>query len=242
MSYLADMHMHSIYSYDGQMRLKQMVERGKKLNLKYMAFTEHLEFNQITIKQFLNRYQLYKDELEQLQECNPEITLIKAVEISNPELYLKELESLNKLDLDYIIGSNHILPKNNSEKEILNYYKKILTIIKNGGIDTIGHLDYLRRKVDDNNIDNGIIEEIFKELIKRKIALEINTSAIRRKGLDSFPSQIKLDLYKKLGGNIVTIGSDAHRINEIYDSIPLIDSKYDFNKGVFIKRKFISLN
>ena len=242
MSYLADMHMHSIYSYDGQMRLKQMVERGKKLNLKYMAFTEHLEFNQITIKQFLNRYQLYKEELEQLQECNPEITLIKAVEISNPELYLKELESLNKLDLDYIIGSNHILPKNNSEKEILNYYKKILTIIKNGGIDTIGHLDYLRRKVDDNNIDNGIIEEIFKELIKRKIALEINTSAIRRKGLDSFPSQIKLDLYKKLGGNIVTIGSDAHRINEIYDSIPLIDSKYDFNKGVFMKRKFISLN
>lgn len=242
MSYLADMHMHSIYSYDGQMRLKQMVERGKKLNLKYMAFTEHLEFNQITIKQFLNRYQLYKEELEQLQECNPEITLIKAVEISNPELYLKELESLNKLDLDYIIGSNHILPKNNSEKEILNYYKKILTIIKNGGIDTIGHLDYLRRKVDDNNIDNCIIEEIFKELIKRKIALEINTSAIRRKGLDSFPSQIKLDLYKKLGGNIVTIGSDAHRINEIYDSIPLIDSKYDFNKGVFIKRKFISLN
>lgn len=242
MSYLADMHMHSIYSYDGQMRLKQMVERGKKLNLKYMAFTEHLEFNQITIKQFLNRYQLYKEELEQLQECNPEITLIKAVEISNPELYLKELESLNKLDLDYIIGSNHILPKNNSEKEILNYYKKILTIIKKGGIDTIGHLDYLRRKVDDNNIDNGIIEEIFKELIKRKIALEINTSAIRRKGLDSFPSQIKLDLYKKLGGNIVTIGSDAHRINEIYDSIPLIDSKYDFNKGVFIKRKFISLN
>ena len=242
MSYLADMHMHSIYSYDGQLRLKQMVERGKKLNLKYMAFTEHLEFNQITIKQFLNRYQLYKEELEQLQECNPEITLIKAVEISNPELYLKELESLNKLDLDYIIGSNHILPKNNSEKEILNYYKKILTIIKKGGIDTIGHLDYLRRKVDDNNIDNGIIEEIFKELIKRKIALEINTSAIRRKGLDSFPSQIKLDLYKKLGGNIVTIGSDAHRINEIYDSIPLIDSKYDFNKGVFIKRKFISLN
>lgn len=242
MSYLADMHMHSIYSYDGQMRLKQMVERGKKLNLKYMAFTEHLEFNQITIKQFLNRYQLYKEELEQLQECNPEITLIKAVEISNPELYLKELESLNKLDLDYIIGSNHILPKNNSEKEILNYYKKILTIIKNGGIDTIGHLDYLGRKVDDNNIDNGIIEEIFKELIKRKIALEINTSAIRRKGLDSFPSQIKFDLYKKLGGNIVTIGSYAHRINEIYDSIPLIDSKYDFNKGVFIKRKFISLN
>ena len=84
-----------------------------------------------------------KEELEQLQECNPEITLIKAVEISNSELYFKELESLNKLDLDYIIGSNHILPKNNSEKEILNYYKKILTIIKNGGIDTIGYLDYL---------------------------------------------------------------------------------------------------
>lgn len=242
MKYLADMHMHSIYSYDGQMWLDQMIERGKELNIKYMAFTEHLEFDQITIKQYLNRYQVYKEELEKLQEHNSKIILIKAVEVSNPKLHLKELEILNNLDLDYIIGSNHILPKDNSEKEVLTYYKQILDIIKNSRIDTIGHLDYLKRRVDDSNIENDIIEEIFNELIKRNIALEINTSAVRRKGLDSFPSQIKLELYKKLGGNMVTIGSDAHRINEIYDAIPIVDSKYDFDKGVFIKRKFISLN
>lgn len=67
-------------------------------------------------------------------------------------------------------------------------------------------------------------------IIKKNIALEINSSSARRKGLDSFPSTEKLELYKKLGGSKVTIWSDAHRINEIYDSIDTIDQNYNFNK------------
>jgi len=79
-------------------------------------------------------------------------------------------------------------------------------------------------------------------MLKNDITLEINSSAARRKGLDSFPSDEKIELYKKLGGTKVTIGSDAHRLHEIYDSIPKIDNKYNLNKGVYVKRKFISLS
>ena len=66
MKYLADTHMHSIYSYDGQMNMESMVKRGLELGLKYMAFTEHLEFGQITLKQFLNRYGIYVEQLDRL--------------------------------------------------------------------------------------------------------------------------------------------------------------------------------
>ncbi len=242
MKYLADTHTHSIYSYDGQMKMEDMIKKALALGLEYLAFTEHLELGQITIKQFLNRYKLYSEEIDNLQTRYPNIRLIKGIEFSNPELYPKELEIVNNLDLDYIIGSNHLLPKDNSEKEILLYYKRILEIIKQGGIDTIAHLDYLRRKYDDSTISQDIIKEIFCTLIKKDIALEINTSAIRRRQLDSFPSKEKLKIYQSLGGTKVTIGSDAHRLNEIYDSIPQIDSDYDFEKGLYLKRRFISLS
>lgn len=242
MKYLADTHMHSIYSYDGQMKIEEMVKKGEDLGLKYMAFTEHLELGQISYKQFLNRYKIYSEEIEKLQEKTPNIKLLRGVEFSNPEMYPNELEQINQLEIDYIIGSNHILPKDNSEKEILLYYKRILQIVQNGGIDSLGHMDYLRRKFDDSTISNEIISEIFDTMIKKDLALEMNSSAVRRTGLDSFPSAEKLAIYQKLGGSKVTIGSDAHRINEVYDAIENIDQSYNFNKGVYIKRKFNSLN
>lgn len=242
MSYLADTHMHSIYSFDGQMCLEDMIKRGMDLGLKYMAFTEHLELGQITIKQFLNRYKVYCDEISRLQEKYPNIKLIRGVEFTNPEKYPKELEIVNGLDIDYIIGSNHELPKQYDEKEILEYYKKILQIAKLQGIDSLGHIDYIRRKYDDSFVPNDLIREIYNYLIENDIALEINSSAKRRKGLDSFPSKNRLELYKEMGGEKVTIGSDAHRLDEIYDDVSDIDKENDFNKGVYIKRKFISLN
>lgn len=242
MAYLADTHTHSIYSYDGQMRMEPAIKRALELGLKYLAFTEHVELNQISLKQFLNRFACYSDEIDFLQEKYPSIKLIKGLEISNPEIHLKELEIINQLDLDYILGSNHIFPKGNDKKEILNYYKRILEIVKIGGIDALAHLDYVKRRFDDSFISDEMFEEIFGYLIDSGIALEINTSALRRNCLDSFPSQDRLELYKKLGGTLVTIGSDAHRVEEIYDNVEATDYSYDFNKGLYLKRKFISLS
>lgn len=242
MKYLADTHMHSVYSYDGQMRISSVVERGLQLGLQYLAFTEHVELDQITLKQLLNRYACFSEEIDFVQDKYPNIKLIKGMEISNPERHLNELEVINKLDLDFLLGSNHILPKEYSDEDILLYYKRILDIVKNGGIDALAHLDYIRRKFDDSNIASELIEEILGCLIESNIALEINTSALRRKGIESFPDEDKLNLYKKLGGTLVTIGSDAHRLEEIYDNIEAIDLKHDFNKGIYLKRKFISLS
>lgn len=242
MKYLADTHIHSIYSYDGQMCIEDIIKRGIKLGLRYLAFTEHLELVQINIKQFLNRYEVYQNEIEKLQEKYPSVRLIKGVEFSNPEKYPEELEIVNNLDLDYIIGSNHEVPKFENELEILKYYQTILEIVKQGGIDSLGHLDYIRRKYDDSSISKDILKEIYYYLIKNNITLEINSSAMRRKGLDSFPSNEKLNLYKEMGGEKVIIGSDAHRLNEVYDGIEEIDNQYDFNKGLYLHRKFVSLS
>lgn len=240
MAYLADMHIHSIYSYDGQMRIESVIKRGLELGLKYLAFTEHIELDQITLKQVVNRYKCYCEELEILQEKYPNIKLIKGMEVSNPERHIDELQTLNNLDLDYILGSNHLLPKEYSKKEVLLYYKRILQMVKNGGIDAVAHLDYIRRRIDEVILPIGIIEEIFDTIISNDMALEINSSAVRRINEFSFPNDEKLKLYQQMGGSKVTIGSDAHRLNEVFDNIENVSQKYDFNKGIYLKRKFIS--
>lgn len=240
MAYLADMHIHSIYSYDGQMRIESVIKRGLELGLKYLAFTEHIELDQITLKQVVNRYKCYCEELEILQEKYPNIKLIKGMEVSNPERHIDELQTLNNLDLDYILGSNHLLPREYSKKEVLLYYKRILQMVKNGGIDAVAHLDYIRRRIDEVILPIGIIEEIFDTIISNDMALEINSSASRRINEFSFPNDEKLKLYQQMGGSKVTIGSDAHRLNEVFDNIENVSQKYDFNKGIYLKRKFIS--
>ena len=54
------------------------------------------------------------------------------------------------------------------------------------------------------------ISGILERIIKRKIALEINTSETDRKLNATMPYEWIIDMYVKLGGSIVTIGSDAH--------------------------------
>ncbi len=61
-----------------------------------------------------------------------------------------------------------------------------------------------------------IISEILKKLIKNNIGIEVNTSYIRYNLLPrTVPSKEILSLYKDLGGNIITFGSDAHRETQI---------------------------
>ncbi len=63
-----------------------------------------------------------------------------------------------------------------------------------------------------------IIEAILDKLIKKNKGIEINTSHIRYNlSPRTVPSKDILKLYKELGGEIITIGSDAHRQNQIQE-------------------------
>ncbi|MCI7350510.1 MAG: histidinol phosphate phosphatase, partial [Ruminococcus sp.] len=55
-----------------------------------------------------------------------------------------------------------------------------------------------------------LIAESFKTLISNGKGIEINTSGLRQKYGKTFPDLSYLKLYKDLGGEILTIGSDAH--------------------------------
>ena len=87
----------------------------------------------------------------------------------------------------------------------------------------MGHLDYLIRYIPPycGNKDyvfkeyREVIDEIFKLLIVKNKALEINTAGLI-KGLPCFHPKLEvLKRYFELGGELITIGSDGHSPDKI---------------------------
>lgn len=142
--------------------------------------------------------------------------------------------------LDFIIGSIHQLKgekdfyyidySNMSENEIYNllerYFIEVYQLCKMDCFDVLGHLTYcLRYMKCRNNINpdisrfDEIIAESFRLLSENGKGIEINTSGIRQGFGDVFPSLKYVKLFKDMGGEILSIGSDAHTVEDIGKNI-----------------------
>ena len=112
-------------------------------------------------------------------------------------------------------------------------------------VDIIGHLDYINRYYKHDYSDKALINEILYKITENNLILEVNTSAPRRTdGLYlSFPNIQKLEDYAKLN-KYVTIGTDAHKLDELAYSL---QENYEITKMlklepvIFSKRKMIKM-
>ena len=59
-----------------------------------------------------------------------------------------------------------------------------------------------------------IIDEILKVLVRKGKGMEMNTSGVDRCG-DFLPYDVYFRRFKELGGQIVTVGSDAHTASRV---------------------------
>ena len=117
------------------------------------------------------------------------------------------------------------------EAGLRRYYQMIYeNILAFPDFDSLGHLDYILRYlpplpdralppqsgsvcVSKAYTNAGYMEEIdaiLRELIRRGIALELNTGAYRKGRLDPNPDLLVLRRYHELGGRRITLGADAH--------------------------------
>lgn len=81
--------------------------------------------------------------------------------------------------------------------------------------------------------EEEIIREILKTAINDNKGIEVNTSSFRYHLKDTTPSIDILKLYKELNGKIITVGSDAHKkedlgvhIKETYDFLKDLGFEY----------------
>lgn len=135
-------------------------------------------------------------------------------------------ELFQKYPFDFIILSVHQIEdqelwtqdfqRGRSQKECYErYYEELLGIVTSySDFSVLGHMDLIARYDKNGGYPyqqiEPIIAEILKVIIKNGKGIEFNTSYRRYRLKDTTPSMNILQLYQKLGGEIITIGSDSH--------------------------------
>lgn len=233
----SDYHLHSNFSSDSESTPEEVIQKAISLGLKRICFTDHMDFDYPMDGtynfSFVFNADDYFEKFRKLQETyQSSIEILIGVELGlQPYLKDKLNNFVNKYPFDFIIGSSHILdgidpyyPQNwdgRNEEDIINLYFQ--SIINNTkvfqGFDVYGHIDYIVRYAPSQKRGEleysyekykDILDEVLNTLIDKGIGLEINTAGLKY-GLGFVHPHIDLlKKYKQLGGEILTIGSDAH--------------------------------
>ena len=218
--------------------METQILAGIRKGLKIMCFTDHYDpgfpyenIPEVTPGTFELNYAPYREEYLRLRDkYRDRIELRFGIEIGlQPHLgdFLVSYFASHS-DFDFIIGSNHLCGgtdpyypdflKSRTQEEALALYLEdtLMNIRAFPGIDSCGHLDYVARYLPDREkfytykAFAGLIDPILSELINRGIALEVNTAPLT-KGMQYFnPLPDILARYREMGGELITIGSDAH--------------------------------
>jgi histidinol-phosphatase (PHP family) len=104
----------------------------------------------------------------------------------------------------------------------MEYFESILENLSEfSEMDAYGHLDYVVRYGPNQNREysygryQDILDEILKTLIRRQVGLEINTGGYHYGLGEPNPCINIIKRYRQLGGEILTIGADAHSPDKI---------------------------
>lgn len=102
------------------------------------------------------------------------------------------------------------------EEYNLRYYEELLALVKQyHHYSVLGHMDHIVRYDLQGPFPFEKIRPLAAEILKTVIAdgkgIEVNTSCFRYGLPDLTPSAQILKLYRDLGGEIITLGSDSHK-------------------------------
>src|SRR5690625_4871165 len=243
--YMFDYHMHSDFSADCSVSMENMILGAIQKGLTMICFTEHIDYD-YPDKDFVFEFDLqkYDQAIQRYQKKYEEqIQIHKGIEIGVQPYLLNRYEKLmNEETLDYIICSMHTTDKKglHSGELLIDrsiddayriYYEELLECVKNfKQFNILGHLDLVKRYTIDQQSSNHfheLISEIFKEIIPNGKVIEMNTSGVRYGLPTAMPSDDILKLYKEYGGEIITLGSDAHQeanlAFQFHESLKLLD-------------------
>jgi len=245
-----------------------MAERAIAIGIEHYTITDHLEINKFYDEEFLYEEPVKQSSLllpSLIKEYKGRIDIHYGVELGQPlhdmNLTRRMLESY---DYEFIIGSCHMVrgwddfyyidyKKNDPDYLLRLYFEELLEMAEWGKFDVLGHLTYPLRYIEGDfgiKIDmdryTPIIEKIFVTLIKNGMGIEINTSGLRQKIGVTLPDERYVKMYGDLGGEIITIGSDAHCTKDLGKGIDTgikIAKKCGFDKIYYYDhRKPVSIN
>lgn len=242
MTYI-DYHVHTKYSPDSNADIDQYILKAKDLGLEYILFTDHMDFDSVDPSFNNINYDDYFSHMKDLEEKYG-LPIKLGVEIGYDKDNKKEIEEfLSKYNFHFIIASIHsvnglhfyngdLFHGKSKEEAYLQYFQALLEMVENfSNYHVLGHFDFIVRygpymdKSYDYNDFKEIIDRILMEVIRNEKGIEVNTSGLRQGQGRTFPKDEVLVRYKELGGKIISLGSDAHFIDDYQAHFYQVDKR-----------------
>ena len=239
---LPDFHVHTEFSGDSKAPVRDQIEAAIRLGMTEICITDHHDYGtrSMTPIDFTLDIPSYLPAIRKLSEAyRNQIRVLTGIELG---LMLREREYLETLvpglSVDYIIGSSHFVDgydvydrnyfEGRSEAEAYRRYfdATLERVSRLDCFDSLGHLDYIIRYGPEKNRNYrpsdymDVIDEILKILIRKGKGLDCNTAGFKYGLGHPHPYEEILKRYLELGGEIITIGSDAHRPEEVGGAFP----------------------
>ena len=242
----ADCHTHSLLSHDGHFEPMTMAARACGLGIKHFAITDHIEIEKFDKWDFAGALEKSFAAYAEIKErFAGKMNVYYGAELGQP-LYdpARAEEILARYDFDFVLGSQHRtrtypyldkIPDTPEDRRrcLDEYFEEELALAEYGRFCALSHLTFPLRFLalhegaqgkplftEDMARYRTVIDKILETIISKDIALEVNSSGIR-KGLGvPMPSAEYVSRYRELSGRMITVGSDAHYECDIGADIP----------------------
>lgn len=226
-----DQHMHCNFSGDSDALPEDMIKAGIAHGLSGICFTDHLDYDypeepNIFLLDFDNYFKALSDLREKYAD---KISVNIGIELGlQPQAAGQNLAIAEKYPFDFIIGSSHVVnhmdpyypeffAERNEDEAYMEYFESVLENINFCvDFDVYGHIDYVVRYGPNKNAFytyekfKDIIDEILTQLISKGKGIEVNTGGFKYGLGHPNPTEDIIKRYRELGGEIITMGADAH--------------------------------
>ena len=235
--FLADTHVHSRFSQDSESQFSDICRAAQEKKIGVVCITDHADVKPVSDLQRMmqTRQEVFRAVTE--QSCEG-VDLLVGIELACGGFYpdhtiFERVENtlLTIGHYDCVIGSVHSVGATSTARndysamtqaELVGYMDRYLdaamAMVEYGHPDILAHLTYPLRYINGKfgrNLDWQLLEpkirQVLETVIRKGVALEINTSCLGTDYDSLLPNEQILQMYLQLGGQYLTLGSDAHK-------------------------------
>ncbi len=238
---LADYHMHcKPYSPDAHSSMLEMARAARRRGMTHICVTSHAE-NCTQSPEFPDQFPpftawkaLEADFAAVRDRLAGKLDIRLGLEAGAPHYMPEEGRRLyTRPCLDFVIGSVHNLrhardfyylnyPEDfeNFRPAVEQYLDEYIEMSRSGLCDVLGHIGYMQKYMarQGKGFDLMLFEDrlraLFKSCVDHGVGIEVNTSALHEDLGEFLPQPSVVRLYREMGGEIVTVGSDSHRAQD----------------------------
>ena len=231
---LYDMHVHTRFSPDSASDLAVICRRAADMGIPGLCFTDHAEFapgdvipGDDDLDEMMGEIRALRREYAGLLEIG------FGVEIGYYRGRAEDIAAfLAARDFDFVLASVHVSGSvgysfpatmaagTDPVDYFAPYVEDLHRMVAEVDCDAVGHMDLPKRfgpplpgcrGLGESSPLWGRVSAFLEEIVRRGILLEINASGLRQNSGEAYPSGEVLREYRRLGGEVVTLGSDSHQ-------------------------------